>query len=492
MAEPEKGHVTDERRWQGRPDPNRNAPRTRIRREQSHPPQSHHNREKSQRCLRRPIKSERSSNVPQPLTDTIVAGKYRLLNRIGNGSFGELYRAEGLKYGEQVAIKLERASVKYPMLPREAKIYGILRGGAGIPHVRHYATEGVHNVMVMDLLGPTLEDLLNFCSRTFSMKTTLMLADQILSRVEYLHRKCFIHRDIKPENFLMGLGRHRTQVFMIDFGLAKKFYSLHSQQHIGYRENRDLVGTARYASARAHYAEQGRRDDLESVGYLLLYFQRGRLPWQGIRAQSQVQKYERIAESKANLPLQTLCSGMPIEFYLYLKYCRNLPFYQKPDYVYLHQLFKVLFRNQMMLYDFQYDWVTLQRESKALCDKQKDEKVREKQTNGDRDRTRHGNEYRTENKDVEQARSSDRNRNTNRDNGLEQTVKSNKNRDRNKDRGKGRHEEDKPPKKERKACSCSYHRHKKHHRDRQLERQAERRRPHPEQPEEFHRVPPCL
>ncbi|KAI8043900.1 hypothetical protein M5D96_000044 [Drosophila gunungcola] len=218
----------------------------------------------------------------------------------------------------------------------------------------------------------------------------------ILTRVEYLHRKCFIHRDIKPENFLMGLGRHRTQVFMIDFGLAKKFYSLRSQQHIGYTENRDLVGTARYASARAHYAEQGRRDDLESVGYLLLYFQRGRLPGR----ESGLSRRSRI------LPVLEVLS--------------NLPFYQKPDYVYLHQLFKVLFRNQMMLYDFQYDWVTLQRESKALCDKQKDEK------------------------------------------------------------------------KERRACSCSYHRHKKHHRGRQLELQAERRRHHPEQPEESHRVPPCL
>ncbi|KAH8383199.1 hypothetical protein KR009_007267, partial [Drosophila setifemur] len=291
-----------------------------------------------------------------PPPNILVAGKYRLLTRIGNGSFGELYRAVGLKHGEEVAVKLECSNVKYPLLPHEARIYEILQGGVGFPRLRHSGTEGVYNVLVLDLLGPTLEDLLNFCARTFSMKTTLMLADQILTRVEYIHDKSFIHRDIKPDNFLMGLGRHRTQVFMIDFGLAKKFYSLRKRVHIEYSENRDLVGTARYASIRAHYAEQSRRDDLESVGYLLLYFQRGRLPWQGIRADSQTQKYEKIAESKASLPLNVLCSGLPIEFYIYLRYCRGLHFADSPDYVYLRQLFKGLFRNQYLLYDYLYDW----------------------------------------------------------------------------------------------------------------------------------------
>ncbi|KMZ01618.1 casein kinase I [Drosophila simulans] len=436
MAEREKGRAKDDRRWQGRSDVYQSKPQ--IRKERRHPPQPNHPHEKDHR------QDRRFSEEKQSLPEIIVAGKYRLLKRIGNGSFGELFQAEGLKYHEKVAIKLESSTVKHPLLPREARIYGILQGGLGIPHVKHYATEGAYNVMVMDLLGPTLEDLLNLCSRSFSMKTTLMLAEQILARVELLHRRCFIHRDIKPDNFLMGLNRHQTQVYMIDFGLAKKFYSLRTQKHIGYTENRDLVGTARYASVRAHYAEQSRRDDLESVGYLLLYFQRGRLPWQGIRAHTQAQKYEKIAEYKANIPLQQLCSGLPVEFFMYLKYCRKLHFAEKPDYVYLQQLFKVLFRNQFKVYDFLFDWVVLKRES---LEQQSQQKGRER----DRGGKRNGVVQKERQRHKDKGRDCDTQRCRIRNGGdlfeigeNESTTAVDPN-------------EDKPRNKNGKACSCSYH-----------------------------------
>lgn len=292
----------------------------------------------------------------------IVGGKYRLLYPIGKGSFGDLYCANSVNTDEYVAVKLEKATVKYPMLSREAKIYRLLRGGVGFPRYRYYGTEGVYNVLVVDLLGPTLEDLLNFCARNFSLKTTLMLADQILSRVEYLHMNCLLHRDIKPENFLMGLGSQRTRVFMIDFGLAKRYYRPSTRKHIAYNESNQLIGTARYASVHAHYAEQGRRDDLESVGYLLIYFLHGRLPWQGITADTPVQKYEKIGEQKFSLSLDTLCAGIPTEFYLYMKYCRSLHFTEQPDYMYLRQLFKVIFRNHYLIHDYLYDWVDIDTE----------------------------------------------------------------------------------------------------------------------------------
>ncbi|KAM8703537.1 hypothetical protein ACLKA7_008199 [Drosophila subpalustris] len=351
---------------------NPHGPR-RQRQRHSHPYANAHQQQRKQQQLysqgeqQKQVKQQQLEEPPTKLgkqvpPNTIVGGKYQLLSPIGCGSFGELYRALGLKCGEEVAVKLENCSVKYPQLPREAKIYNILRGGVGFPRIRYFGTEGSYNVLVVDLLGPTLEDLLNFCSRNFSLKTTLMLADQILARVEYLHMNCLLHRDIKPENFLMGLGSQRTRVFMIDFGLAKRYYRPSTRKHITYNERHELIGTARYASVHAHYAEQGRRDDLESVGYLLLYFLRGRLPWQGINAETRVQKYEKIAESKSTLALNVLCAGIPSEFYVYMKYCRSLHFTEQPDYVFLRQLFQKLFRSHFLLYDYLYDWVDIKLE----------------------------------------------------------------------------------------------------------------------------------
>uniref|UniRef100_A0A6B0VB64 non-specific serine/threonine protein kinase n=1 Tax=Ixodes ricinus TaxID=34613 RepID=A0A6B0VB64_IXORI len=298
-----------------------------------------------------------ASSTDGARAEFVVGGKYKLVRKVGSGSFGDIYLGINMANGEEVAVKLESCKARHPQLLYESKLYKILMGHEGIPHTKWFGTERSYNVLVMDLLGPSLEDLFNFCSRRFTMKTVLLLADQLVSRVEYIHSKNFIHRDIKPDNFLMGLGKKGNLVYIIDFGLAKKYRDSRTHNHIPYRENKNLTGTARYASINTHLGiEQSRRDDLESLGYVLMYFNRGSLPWQGLRAATKRQKYERISEKKMSTPIEELCRSFPSEFATYLNYCRSMRFDEKPDYSYLRQLLRNLFHRQGFTYDYVFDW----------------------------------------------------------------------------------------------------------------------------------------
>ncbi|POS85014.1 casein kinase I like hhp1, partial [Erysiphe pulchra] len=289
--------------------------------------------------------------------DLRVGNKYRIGRKIGSGSFGDIYLGTNIISGEEIAIKLESVKAKHPQLEYEARVYKSLAGGVGIPFVRWFGTECDYNAMVLDLLGPSLEDLFNFCNRKFTLKTVLLLADQLISRIEYIHAKSFIHRDIKPDNFLMGIGKRGNQVNVIDFGLAKKYRDPKSHFHIPYRENKNLTGTARYASINTHLGvEQSRRDDMESLGYVMLYFCRGSLPWQGLKAATKKQKYDRIMERKMTTPVESLCRGFPAEFTVYLNYARSLRFDDKPDYSYLRKIFRDLFVREGFQYDYVFDW----------------------------------------------------------------------------------------------------------------------------------------
>jgi casein kinase 1 len=286
-----------------------------------------------------------------------VGGKYGLSKRIGAGSFGEIYLGVSLLSGEEVAIKLENKRTRHPQLIYESKILRMLGGSRGVPEVMAVGTDGEYNYMVMELLGSSLEDLITSMKHKLSLKSVLMLAEQMLERIELVHSKHFLHRDIKPDNFTMGRRSKENLVYIIDFGLAKRYYDPKTRQHIPYREGKNLTGTARYASISTHIGiEQARRDDLEALNYVLVYLLQGQLPWQGLQAKTRKEKYTRIMEVKSSTPLNILCSGLPQEFELAIAYCKSLSFEDCPDYDYLKRLYHDAFLREQYSLDFVYDW----------------------------------------------------------------------------------------------------------------------------------------
>lgn len=161
----------------------------------------------------------------------------------------------------------------------------------------------------------------------------------------------------------MGLGKKSHVVHLIDFGLSKKYRDPKTHQHIPYKENKNLTGTARYASINAHLGiEQSRRDDLESIGYVLVYLVQGYLQWQGVRANNKMEKYQKIMEKKMSIPVEIQCRHLPIEFSIYLNYCRALKFEDKPNYTYLRNIFLDLLDRENYKYDYNYDWCGLNEE----------------------------------------------------------------------------------------------------------------------------------
>ncbi|KAK5162818.1 serine/threonine protein kinase [Saxophila tyrrhenica] len=296
--------------------------------------------------------------------------RFRIERQIGSGSFGDVYIGTDTTSGERIAIKLEPVQAKHPQLESEARVYSSLLGGVGIPSVRWCGTENGYKAMVLDLLGPSLEDLFNFCHRKFSLKTVLLLADQVISRLEYIHSRSFVHRDMKPDNLLMGLGKRGHVLNVIDFGMANKYEDPETLSHIPFRDKKPLTGTARYVSINTHLGiEQSRRDDMETLAYIMLYFLRGSVPWQGLKEPTKKRKYESIMTKKMTTSTEMLCRGIPKEFAVFLDYTRCLQFYDKPDYSYLQKILRDLFRRKGFQYDGVFDWTVYnhQRNAKMIA-----------------------------------------------------------------------------------------------------------------------------
>lgn len=280
-----------------------------------------------------------------------------LINKqLGKGGFGQIYLGRNFRENYPIAIKVEESSNR-SHLHLEYEILKDIQGGVGIPRIFKYKQGHNHNYLLMELLGKSLDKLFSENDKSFSYKTIFQIGYQMVERIQYVHSKGYIHRDIKPGNFVVGRGEKNKIIYLIDFGLSKRYIDPQTNKHIPYREGKGLTGTARYVSLFTHYGiEQARRDDIESIAFNLIYFAKGKLPWQGVKTKNKKEKHKKIMESKLAYSPEQLCKDLPDEFVNLLKYSRNLEFEEKPDY----KSIKVMFKNHIIksggTMNFEFDW----------------------------------------------------------------------------------------------------------------------------------------
>ena len=300
------------------------------------------------------LSSDDSNNSNKdPLLNKIFFSKYKTIKKLGEGSFGKVYKAS---YNNKLfAIKFEKKSSNQSLLESEATIMNYLKCKY-IPNIESFGQNNEYNILIMQLMDKSLEDLINIY-KTFSIKTTCLLAYQMINILQFIHDNHIIHRDIKPDNFVMGIKEKNQNLYILDFGLAKKYRSSKNLVQYPLIKKKKLTGTARYASINAlEEYEQSRRDDLESVSYVLMYFLRGNLPWQGLKVKVKEERYQKILEKKKETTSEELCKGFPKEFSMFVSYSRNLGYYDEPKYKKLRKMFLNLVFQIKEKFDFIYDW----------------------------------------------------------------------------------------------------------------------------------------
>lgn len=329
--------------------------------------------------------SKTDKNTFKKIDSNLFGGRFMIVdnNIIGKGSFGTVFLAQDKILNKLIALKIEqfKDSVYNSKLEFEKNILEKLENHEGFPKLYGQGKKEDKNYLAIELLGPNLEELFNYCKRKFTLQTICLIAIQSLNCLEIFHSIGYIHRDIKPENFVIGIEDKSNYIYLIDYGLCRCYYSeidfinkkkqtkiskdnlvnninynnnyknclnfnnelsnsLFENLHIQFKDKMSLVGTIRFSSINAHLGiDQTRRDDLESLGYMLLYFISGYLPWTGIEASNKAFKYNKILKRKLLLNVDSILINYPKEISYFYNYIKSLKFSEQPDYFYLKELF---------------------------------------------------------------------------------------------------------------------------------------------------------
>ena len=253
----------------------------------------------------------------------IINNKYKIIEKLGAGCFGEIYKGENIRTHEYVAIKVEAIENNLKLLKNESVVYQYLVGTKGVPNVKWFGKDDVNYYMVLNLLGDSLQTLL-INKKSFSLKLVLQIGLQIIFILKSIHEKGLAHRDIKPDNFLIGNDNNKKQIYIIDFGFCRSVTNM--------KKTTGLIGSLTYASLNAHnYTELSYHDDLESLGYMLIYFYQGSLDWQKTEdVKLIIQMKQQVVDNEK----------IPIVLRNFLKRVRLFTFKEMPDYNTLINLLK--------------------------------------------------------------------------------------------------------------------------------------------------------
>ena len=275
----------------------------------------------------------------------MISNKYNLIEKISEGSFGSVFKAENIRTKENVAIKFEIKIDNLKSLKNEAKIYQYLGKINGFPQLKMFGTTDKVNYLVIDLLGKSLSNTILYFNK-LSLKTTLLIGIQIINRIKVLHENQLLHRDIKPSNFLFGLEKDTTKLYLVDFGFSKRY--IYNGNHIQEKKITKILGSPNFVSLNIHnHMEPSRRDDLESCIYIMLSMLFGKLVWFD---KSDLNDIYKLKEQII------LSEEVPTFIKILLNYVRKMKFDETPDYNYIINIILETFKTNLFENNDKFEW----------------------------------------------------------------------------------------------------------------------------------------